>query len=87
MFLTSTTGGDLVEVVRRTSNIIGEKLDIQQEITVMIAQKKFESKAILVAPIFMISFMNVSSPDYMLPMYSGVGFIMTTTLVSGIGSL
>ncbi|MHA0857203.1 type II secretion system F family protein [Paenibacillus sp. CMAA1364] len=72
------TGGDLVEVVRRTSNIIGEKLDIQQEISVMIAQKRFESKVILVTPLFMIGFMNISSPDYMLPMYSGFGFIIST---------
>ncbi|WP_438347422.1 type II secretion system F family protein [Paenibacillus sp. FA6] len=80
------TGGDLVEVVRRTSNIISEKLDIQQEISVMVAQKKFESKAILVAPIFMICFMNVSSPDYMLPMYSGVGFIITTFSLAVLGA-
>ncbi|MNP08834.1 Bacterial type II secretion system protein F domain protein [compost metagenome] len=79
------TGGDLVEVVRRTSNIISEKLDIQQEISVMIAQKKFESKAILVAPIFMICFMNLSSPDYMLPMYSGIGFIISTVSLAVLG--
>jgi tight adherence protein B len=80
------TGGDLVEVVRRTSNIIGEKLDIQQEISVMIAQKKFESKAILAAPIAMIGFMNLSSPDYMLPMYSGIGFIISTCSLVVLGA-
>ncbi|OAB46334.1 type II secretion system F family protein [Paenibacillus glacialis] len=80
------TGGDLVEVVRRTSTIIGEKLDIQQEISVMIAQKKFESKAILVAPILMILFMNLSSPDYMLPMYSGIGFIISTLSLAVLGA-
>nr|WP_232510128.1 type II secretion system F family protein [Paenibacillus crassostreae] len=79
------TGGDLVEVVRRTSNIIGEKLDVQQEISVMIAQKKFESTTILVAPILLIAFMNLSSPDYMLPMYSGIGFFITTISLAVLG--
>ncbi|SIQ65467.1 type II secretion system protein F (GspF) [Paenibacillus macquariensis] len=80
------TGGDLVEVVRRTSTIIGEKLDIQQEISVMIAQKRFESKAILAAPVLMILFMNLSSPDYMLPMYSGIGFIISTLSLGVLGA-
>lgn len=79
------TGGDLVEVVRRTSSIISEKLDIQQEISVIIAQKRFESKAILVAPILMILFMNLTSPDYMLPMYGGIGFIISTFSLIGLG--
>ncbi len=46
------TGGDLVEVVRRASSVIGEKLEIQQEIGVMIAQKRFESRVMFAAPFF-----------------------------------
>ncbi|WP_185897388.1 type II secretion system F family protein [Paenibacillus zeisoli] len=71
------TGGDLVEIVRRTSGIISEKLDISQEISVMIAQKRFESKALLGAPIFFLLFMNFSSPDYMQPLYSGIGLFIS----------
>ena len=52
----------MVEVVRRTSSVIGEKLDIQQEISVMIAQKRFESKALLAAPFLLLLFMNMTSP-------------------------
>lgn len=80
------TGGDLVEVVRRTSSIIGEKLDIQQEISVMIAQKRFESKALLAAPFLLVLFMNVTSPEYMEPMHSGAGiFISTAALFALVG--
>lgn len=73
------TGGDLVEVIRRTSSVIGEKLDIQQEISVMIAQKRFESKALLAAPFLLLLFMNMTASDYMKPMHgSAVGFIVST---------
>lgn len=72
------TGGDLVEVVRRTSAIIGEKLDIQQEIAVMVAQKRFESKAVMLSPIAFIAFLNMTAPDFMTPMYSGMGMIIST---------
>ncbi|AIQ56726.1 pilus assembly protein TadB [Paenibacillus borealis] len=72
------TGGDLVEIVRRTSTIIGEKLDIQQDIAVSIAQKKFEAKALLVSPLMMVMFMSLTAGDYMEPMYTGAGIAVST---------
>ncbi|ASA26124.1 pilus assembly protein TadB [Paenibacillus donghaensis] len=72
------TGGDLVEVVRRTSTMIGEKLDIQQDISVSIAQKKFEAKALLISPLIMVMFMSLTAGDYMQPMYTGAGMIIST---------
>jgi tight adherence protein B len=72
------TGGDLVEVVRRTSTIIGEKLDIQQDISVSIAQKKFEAKALLISPLIMVMFMSLTAGDYMQPMYTGAGIVIST---------
>lgn len=71
------SGGDLVEIVRRTSTIISEKLEMSQEIGVMLAQKRFESKAMLAAPVLFLIFMDVSSPDYMQPLHSGVGLIIS----------
>ncbi|WP_193726547.1 type II secretion system F family protein [Paenibacillus guangzhouensis] len=78
------TGGDLVEVVRRTSNLIGEKMDVKQEIAVMVAQKKFESKIIMIAPVGFLAFLNMSSPDYMQPMYQGIGLVVSTIVLIGL---
>lgn len=78
VFTTSKrTGGDLVEIVRRTSAIISEKLEISQEIAVMIAQKRFEAKAMLAAPVLFLMFMDLTSPDYMRPLHSGVGLLIS----------
>lgn len=63
------TGGNLVEVIRRTSDIIGEKINIQQEVSVMLAQKRFESKIMSVAPLGMILLLKYSARDYLDPMY------------------
>lgn len=63
------TGGNLVEVIRRTSDIISEKVDIQQEVSVMLAQKKFESRIMSLAPIGMIVLLKYSAGDYLAPMY------------------
>lgn len=80
------TGGNLVHVIRRTASIIQEKLDIQQDIQVMMAQKRFESKVLTFAPLVVIALLNFSSPDYMEPLYSGTGLlIMTVALLILIG--
>ncbi|MFC0526016.1 type II secretion system F family protein [Pontibacillus salicampi] len=63
------TGGNLVEVIRRTSDIISEKIDIQQEVQVMVAQKRFESRILSIAPIGMILLLKYSAGDYMTPLY------------------
>ncbi|MEK3797382.1 type II secretion system F family protein [Peribacillus sp. FSL H8-0477] len=74
------TGGNLVEVIRRTADIIGEKVEIQQEVQIMIAQKKFESRILTVMPIGMIALLKYSSGDYLAPLYnwSNLGPIIMT---------
>jgi len=89
VFTTSKrTGGDLVEIVRRTSAMISEKLEISQEIAVMIAQKRFEAKAMLAAPVLFLMFMDLTSPDYMRPLHSGIGLLISAValLIFGVCS-
>jgi tight adherence protein B len=76
------TGGNLIEVMKRTAGIIGEKLEIKQDISVMIAQKRFESRVLLFAPILIVAVLSFSSPEYMIPLYQGIGvFIMSFCLL------
>lgn len=80
------TGGNLVEVMRHTANIIGEKIAIQQDIAVMIAQKRFESKILSIAPLCFVAILSFTSPDYMAPLYEGSGLlIMGGALLALIG--
>ncbi|MNP61245.1 hypothetical protein D3C76_1564050 [compost metagenome] len=43
----------------------------------MIAQKRFEAKAMLAAPVLFLVFMDMSSPDYMQPLHSGIGLVIS----------
>jgi tight adherence protein B len=70
------TGGDLVEVIRRTTSLIGDKIEIQQEIYVMLAQKRFESHLLSFIPVIITAFLSFSSPEYMSPLYEGIGHII-----------
>ncbi len=64
------TGGDMMEVMRSTSNTIGEKIEVKQEIETMISGKKYEFKFMMVMPVVMVLFLTVSSGDYMEPVFT-----------------
>ncbi len=72
------SGGDLLEVMKRTSVIIGEKLEIEQEIAVMIAQKRFEGRIMMAVPFVFLAFLSLAAPDYMAPLYGGIGYLLLT---------
>ncbi|WP_202078130.1 type II secretion system F family protein [Caldalkalibacillus salinus] len=79
-------GGDLVDVIRRTSQIMGEKLEIQQEIHVLLAQKKFESQCLSIIPFTMVAILAYSSPDYVAPLYeTAVGTVVMTISLLALG--
>ncbi|CAG7648110.1 type II secretion system F family protein [Paenibacillus allorhizosphaerae] len=75
-------GGSLVQVVRRTAMLLQEKLEIEQETKVLLAQKRFEAKVLTAAPLVIVAALAWSTPDYMEPLYTGGGpLIMTGALV------
>lgn len=77
------TGGDLVQVIKTTSQTIGEKIEIKQEINTMVSGKKFEFKALMVMPVFLILLLSVSSADYMNPVFTTVlGHIVMTIAIA-----
>lgn len=70
------TGGNLIEIVRRTTTIIGEKLEIEQDIVVLLAQKRFEARILTAAPLVIVALLKWTAADYMQPLYAGKGRVM-----------
>lgn len=80
------TGGDMVQVIKNTSQTIGEKIEIKQEINTMISGKKFEFKVLMVMPVFLILLLALSSPDYMAPVFDTfLGNIVMTIAIGLFG--
>lgn len=87
IYVCKRSGGNLIQVVRRTASIIQDKLDMQQEIRSLLAQKSFEAKVLTAAPVVMIGVLAFTSPDYMEPLYnqaSGVMMMSGALLVFGL---
>lgn len=84
------TGGDLIEVMRSTSNTIGEKIELKQEIETVISGKKYEFQLMMVLPVVMVLFLSVTSGDYMKPVFTtaaGMAAMTVAIVIFGIAYL
>lgn len=84
VFLTTRrTGGNIIEIIKNTSTIIRDKLEVKQEIETMIAGKKMEQKVISIMPIFLILMLSTTSHDYMEPVFTTLigRIVMTLSLI------
>ncbi|MCG8483205.1 MAG: pilus assembly protein TadB [Clostridia bacterium] len=80
------TGGDMEAVMRRTSDMIIEKINIRQEIEGLIAQKKYEARILTMMPFIVILFILLMSPGYLDKMYHTLlGRLMMTGGLIAIG--
>lgn len=71
-----STGGNLVEVIKNTSNIINQKIEIKNEIDVQIAEQKLSQKVLNIMPFGLLILITLSSPDYVQPLYSASGNVV-----------
>lgn len=74
------SGGNLAEVIRNTSNIIGDKLDISQEIETALAEKKLESKILTAMPILIVLLLSATAGDYIRPVFETITGRLAMTL-------
>lgn len=84
------TGGDLIEVMRSTSNTIGEKIEVKQEIETTISGKKYEFQFMMVLPVIMVLFLTLTSGDYMKPVFTeaaGIAAMTVAILIFGLSYL
>lgn len=70
------TGGNLIEVIKNTSNIINQKIETMNEIDVILTEQKFSQKVLNVIPFILLSVISFSSPDYVKPLYTAAGHLV-----------
>ncbi len=64
------TGGNLVQVVKNASEIISEKIDVKQEINVLLTEKRLEYKVLNLIPVFIVLMLSTSAEEFMLPVFT-----------------
>ena len=75
------SGGDLLVVMRKTSQMLSDQIDVNNEISILIAQKKLESSIMMVAPFAFMQLMNMMAGEYMEKLYNGLGYVLITIVL------
>lgn len=81
------TGASLIRAMNQAAMVIIDKMTIEREIRELIRRKEQEGLIILLAPVVVILFLNLASPDYIAPMYETIRgrLIMTGMIGANIG--
>lgn len=77
------SGGNLVEVVRTTTRMISERIEIKQEIDTGLSGKKQEQRILSVSPVAMILLISFMSGEFMDPLFTTAAgrAVMTLSLL------
>lgn len=77
------TGGNIIEVIKNTSQVLGEKIDFRNDINLLLAQRKFEQRVLNLIPIFLIALLSYMAADYMEPVFTTIigKLVMTASIV------
>ncbi len=75
------TGGDIIHVIKVTSNVISGRIEVKREIVTLLAAKRLEANIMKVIPLLILVYLSVSSPDFLTPLYHNLFGIIVMTLL------
>ena len=77
------SGGELTSVIARTADTIGDKIRIEEEIKTITSAKRLEQTIMNFIPVFIVLYIDVTSPGFFDPLYTGVTgrVVMTACLI------
>lgn len=75
-------GGNLKDIVRRTNNILSQKLEIKQEINTALSSNQMQFKVMMVIPIVMMLLLRVMSSSFAAS-FSTIPGIVSVTIAIG----
>lgn len=76
------TGGNIKEIVRRTTNVISEKMIISEEIETKLTSNKVQMYAMNVIPVVVVLMMRIMSSEFAAGFSSFLGVIAMTVAVA-----
>ena len=83
------SGGELMKIIARTAEIIGEKIRIQEDILTATASRRLEQKVMNIIPIFIVLYLELTSPGFFEVLYTTMAgrIIMTGCLFVYLGAI
>ena len=82
-------GGNMTEILDRTASLIEERIDVENEISIMLGNRRLEQRIMDVTPFLIIFYIGITSPGFFDVLYHNIEGIvfMTTCLAAYFGAL
>ncbi len=81
--ISTRNGGNLIEVIRSSNLVLNNKREMRRELSVLIAEKKFEQTAMTAMPLLILLMLQNLAPEFIEPLYTTmVGRISMTALLA-----
>jgi tight adherence protein B len=78
------SGGNLVRMMDKTSTILAEKIEVEQEIQTMLSGKKMEQRIMCGMPFFLLLYLRLTNAEYIKGLYHNIaGIIVVTICIAG----
>lgn len=74
------SGGDTLEIIRNAVRQMGEKIDVEREITTLVSGKKLELKIMTMIPLGMVLYMKISFPEFLDVLYGNVAGVIIMSI-------
>ena len=83
LIIVKGNGGNINKVIKNTINVINEKIEIENDIEIATAEKRFEQNIMNLLPFFMILYMNFTQKNFLSPLYETIfgRLLMTFALI------
>lgn len=73
-------GGEIRNIIARTADIIGDRMEVKQEIQTIISEKQMEQKIMELMPFGMVGYLSITSPGFLDSLYHNMfGYLLMTS--------
>lgn len=82
-------GGDFAKIIQTAVVQISDKIEVEKEVQTVIAAKKMEQNIMNIIPILLVVYLNVTSAEFLEPLYgSAIGIcVMTGAFLAYLGAM
>lgn len=78
-----STGGNMVEILKRTMQHLKYKMDIEEEIKILLSGKLFEKNIMLAMPFLVLTYLRLANPEYVECFYTSIsGHIVMSVIIA-----
>lgn len=73
-------GGNMTQILTRTAQVIGSRIDVEKEIEVLLSAKKMEARIMEIVPFFIVFYVGATSKGFFDPLYHNLFGILTMSV-------